>query len=396
MNALLLCALLAPGAPRAYTITMTAPAHDVAWAPMHVTVPAAPGFHPVLRRRGRVVASQTRTVPDGQEVTWIAEGLPAGKTERLELRIERGVPRAAAPGDWTAVARGADTVITCGGKPVATYDATTGPNKPYLHPLFGPDGQRMVRRFPLERVAGETNDHPHHRGLWFTHGDLNGQDYWSEGKNAASTRQRAAEQLAAGPLSAYLRTATDWVSREGKRSATDIREIRFYRRSDAIVIDFEVELRASDGEIRLGDTKEGSFGLRLPDTMRLTGGDGHILNSDGVADGKTWGRAANWVDYTGTVEGKRAGVAILCGPGSFRAPTTWHVRDYGLFAANPFGLHDFDPKLPRGAGDHTLAAGSAMRFAYRVILHRDGPEDAAIARGWADYAAPPTAVVTAR
>ena len=27
-------------------------------------------------------------------------------------------------------------------------------------------------------VPGEAHDHPHHRGLWFTHGDVNGYDFW--------------------------------------------------------------------------------------------------------------------------------------------------------------------------------------------------------------------------
>ena len=68
---------------------------------------------------------------------------------------------------------------------------------------------------------------------------------------------------------------------------------------------------------------------------------GQIINSNGLTDTKAWGQAAPWVDYSGMVDGQRLGIAILNHPSSFRFPTHWHVRTYGLFAANPFGLRDF-------------------------------------------------------
>ena len=64
----------------------------------------------------------------------------------------------------------------------------------------------------------------------------------------------------------------------------------------------------------------------------------------GITDDAAWGKASPWVDYVGPVDGKTVGVAILNHPLSFRYPTTWHVRMYGLFAANPFGWHDFGRK----------------------------------------------------
>src|SRR2546425_440913 len=67
------------------------------------------------------------------------------------------------------------------------YDSTTGPNKPYFYPINVPGGRRLTRHYPLEKVAGETHDHPHHRGLWFTHSAVNGEDYWLEGPRAAKT-----------------------------------------------------------------------------------------------------------------------------------------------------------------------------------------------------------------
>jgi hypothetical protein len=136
------------------------------------------------------------------------------------------------------------------------------------------------------------------------------------------------------------------------------------------------------------------FGLRVASSMdvdRKRGG--RITNAEGLNDAKAWGKASPWVDYTGPVEGKTVGIAILNHPRSFRYPTSWHVRTYGLFAANPFGWHDFG--LGR-SGEHLLPAGQELRFSYRVILHEGETPDAGIAKAFEGYAEPPTIEVGAR
>ena len=102
-----------------------------------------------------------------------------------------------------------------------------------------------------------------------------------------------------------------------------------------------------------------------------------------------WGKRATWVDYYGPVEGATVGVAMLDHPRNLRHPTWWHVRDYGLFAANPFGIHDFEPQQPAGAGDHALPAGGTLTFRYRVFLHNGTTAEARIADVWTAYAEPP-------
>jgi hypothetical protein len=132
----------------------------------------------------------------------------------------------------------------------------------------------------------------------------------------------------------------------------------------------------------LGDTKEGTMAIRLAESMRLKPNKhyegkptGHIVNSEGVKDGATWGKRAAWVDYYGPINGKTYGVAIFDHPDNPRYPTWWHVRDYGLFAANPFGIHDFEKK-PAGTGNMTVPAGDSVTFRYRFIIH-SGDQDAA-------------------
>lgn len=129
--------------------------------------------------------------------------------------------------------------------------------------------------------------------------------------------------------------------------------------------------------------------MRLNESMRLERkkkkAEGHIINSEGVQDGETWGKRAKWCDYYGPVNGKTVGVAIFDHPQNPRYPTWWHVRDYGLFAANPFGRHDFEKLSDKEAGNLKLPAGKDLTFRYRFYLHEGDEKQAKVAERYAEY-----------
>ena len=116
------------------------------------------------------------------------------------------------------------------------------------------------------------------------------------------------------------------------------------------------------------------MGVRVAGTMKVDAKlGGRIVNSEGQTDGDAWAKRAAWVDYHGPVDGLTVGVAILNHPSSFRFPTYWHVRTYGLFAANPFGWQDFqrsddvDGSCALAPGESiTLVAHAALRGIYFV------------------------------
>ena len=287
--------------------------------------------------------------------------------------------------------------VRVGGKPLTVYraDETT---KPYYFPVFGPTGAAMTRAYPMERdVAGEARDHPHQRSFWFTHGNVNGVDFWASDPlnkpnlKFGSIRETSRRVVAQGAAVGIVRTTDEWLNPAGKTVCEDERIVRFYETAGVRVIDFEIVLKANAGPVTFGDTKEGMFGVRVASSMDVKAKKGgKITNAEGVTDGAAWGKASPWVDYTGPVAGKTVGLAILNHPDSFRFPTTWHVRDYGLFAANPFGWHDFGRE---GSGTHTVPAGGSIRFRYRVILHEGDTDAAHLAEAFRAYAKPPTVEV---
>ena len=114
-----------------------------------------------------------------------------------------------------------------------------------------------------------------------------------------------------------------------------------------------------------------------------------MVNSLGAEGEKAiWGKRADWVNYDGKVEGEDIGIAVLDHPKSFRHPTTWHARGYGLFAANPFGLRDFT-RDPNQDGSWTIPEGKSLTFRYRVIIHHGDYREAHIAEAYQKYAAEP-------
>jgi hypothetical protein len=263
--------------------------------------------------------------------------------------------------------------------------------RPYWYPLLGPDALPMTRNWPMKDVPNEEHDHPHHRSLWFAHGSVNGKDFWSEEKNFGKIVHDEFTEIKSGQESGVIKSHDKWVADDGSVVCTDDRVMRVYNRpGQERLFDFEITIHASNGDVTFGDTKEGTMAMRLAETMRLKQpkgkpGAGHIVTSAGARDGETWGKRADWVDYYGPVNGKVVGVAIFDHPGNPRHPTTWHVRDYGLFAANPFGLHDFEKK-PAGAGSLTVPNGQSVTFRYRFYLHEGDEIQGKVAEKYAEYA----------
>ena len=59
--------------------------------------------------------------------------------------------------------------VSIDGKPYTTFFYGPTVAKPYLYPLRAPSGVAVTRSFPMDKVAGESTDHPHQRSLWFAH-----------------------------------------------------------------------------------------------------------------------------------------------------------------------------------------------------------------------------------
>ncbi len=301
---------------------------------------------------------------------------------------------------------------------------------PIIWPICAPNGNLATRAWPMIDAVdvenepdaqmktiyqnaviserGGVKDHPHHRSFWFNHGNVSGGDFW--GGTPSVIRQTKAPVVESDGKTVSVTTENYWRNDKLDRDVCrDVRTSTFgvcnISSKPVRYVDFSVTIEALEDNVVFGDTKEGSFGIRVPSPTAVTSKKlnpnwgGTILNDAGEVDGETWSKRSLWVDYVGPVEkfltgeelnaefkrGSDAkdfplstfGVAVLSGENSLGAPAWRHVRDYGLFASNPFGWRDFEPSNPKADGTQILNKGEKMFFNFRVLFHNGDltPED---------------------
>jgi Family of unknown function (DUF6807) len=340
--------------------------------------------------RDAAVPFQVEPAPGGAVVHWIVDAIAPGQEKDYALRQGKG-PRA---GGVRVEAEGADAIaVHIGAELFTRYIYGDAVAKPCLYPVMGPFGHGVTRAYPLEDVEGDSRDHVHQRSLYVAWGDVNGSDNWSEEKGHGRMAHRYFEATEGGAAFGRIVSLNDWVNAAGERLMQDRIEYRFYNvPPNCRLFDLDVTFYASDGDVRFGDTKEGGIiSIRVATALEV-GHTGRIENGyGGVNEGETWGKRAPWCDYSGLLQGHRVGIGVFDHPSNLRYPTYWHVRNYGLMTANPFGLSFFVDKNTDGS--YTLPAGGRIRFRYRVLVHAGDASMGGVRDRYLDWIFPPTASV---
>ncbi|MEO1992249.1 MAG: PmoA family protein [Pirellulales bacterium] len=286
-------------------------------------------------------------------------------------------------------------LVYCDEQPIAEYVIDQG-NKPFLWNIVGPSGQIMTRCFPMKKVTGESSDHVHQRGLSFGHQGVNGFDTWAEAASYGKSKQREKKLQTIGAIQhrkyvsvsggprAVIFSQNDFVDAQDTPLLSENRRITFSHTPTTRIIDVDTDLIAKYGAVELADMKDAGLYIRVPDSMtvdRKQGGT--IINSEGHRDAEAWSKHAAWVDYNGPVEAQHVGIAMLNHPSSFRHPTAWHVRNYGLFCANPFGLQQMNPKSK--SGKVSMKKGDRISLRHRFVFHDGDEQSGRIAEAFQEY-----------
>ena len=125
------------------------------------------------------------------------------------------------------VPQGPNLEVKVDGKPFTVHHVDVGA-KPFLFPLVGPTGDSYTRAFPMEKVEGEDQDHPHQRSFWFTHGSVNGVDFWSELKNHGTIKETERKVEASSPAFGRIMTHDDWLGPDSVKICEDERVLTVY------------------------------------------------------------------------------------------------------------------------------------------------------------------------
>jgi hypothetical protein len=267
--------------------------------------------------------------------------------------------------------------------------------KPFLYPIMGPFGHTVTRG--EESPEGHSHDHLHHKSLWVSYGEVNNANFWSEGSEDGIQAHKVFNKVLEGSVFAEIHATNEWITRDGKRKMVEeSRDMKFYNlpRSQRI-IDMTVTFSATDGDVFFGDTKEaGLISVRVYPTLTVSPpGTGKIENAiGGINEDETWGKMAQWCDYSGFVDSNKVGIAVFDHPKNFRYPTYWHVRNYGLMTTNIFGTGTFENDKSMD-GSWTLKAGEKLTLNSRIYVHAGDATDGHVGEKYHDYINPPLATL---
>ena len=287
--------------------------------------------------------------------------------------------------------------VRVGGEPFTAYVWPDRLMKPVLYPIRTARGTLVTRGFPLDPRPGERVDHPHHVGLWFNYGDVNGIDFWNNAEGLPPERQAKMGRIVHTGLASArggaghgeLVVTSDWRMPDGSTALRERTRFVFTATSDTRGIERVTELTAGDAEVRFPDNKEGTLGLRVaraleepsdkPELFTDASGrptnvpaldnkgvDGKYTSSEGLEGGAVWGTRGRWVALSGKVADEEVVLLIVDHPKNPGYPTYWHARGYGLFAANPLG----QAALSNGKEtlNYKLAPKASTTFRHQLLV----------------------------
>jgi hypothetical protein len=304
------------------------------------------------------------------------------------------------------------------GQPFTSYIYSETMKKPVLFPIRTAKGRFVTRGYPLEPRGIERVDHPHHIGLWFNYGDVNGADFWNNSDAIKSEDRakmgtivhKAIAAVRSGADKGELETDSDWVLANGTGKVALKEHTHFVFRGGAgwRSIDRVTTLTAQDERVSLTDNKEGVLGLRVARQLEMpatkpevftdasgratkvatldnTGVIGDYLTSEGKKGDAVWGTRGKWCALSSKIGDEPVTVIVLDHPANVGFPTYWHARGYGLFAANPLG----QKALSNGKEELNFALDpkQSVTFRHRVLILSEPVSAERAEKAFAEFAA---------
>ncbi len=294
-----------------------------------------------------------------------------------------GVCGRLAAGDVTLTQEESGLRVDIGGRLFTRY-VISGEQRPHLYPVIGPSGAELTRALPFT----DKDDHPHHTSIWVGHGKINNYDFWLNGDDNGRIEHTGFSEVSQQGNRAAFTAKSRWVTPDDDELLTDERRVVITsRESGAVTIDLAITFTATGDDVLFEDTKEGTVAIRVAPVLSIREGKGQILTSAGIKNKKAWGTKAEWVSFFGAdPKGEMVSITMMDHPANLRHPTTWHARDYGLLAANPFGLHDFERIEDKTKGNHKLAKGSSMTQRHRIVIEVGEPQQDRLRRYFDEFA----------
>ena len=277
-----------------------------------------------------------------------------------------------------------------------SYQYPANIEKTFLFPVNAPDGSVITRGYPIEPRKGERVDHPHHIGIWFNHGNVNGLDFWNNSSAIPPEKKDAYGHIvnqkivkAESGKKGILEVILNWDDNKGNTILTENTKYVFSGDRNSRTIDHISTLTAVNGPVTIGESKEGMFAIRVdrafempsnesliftddkgnPTTVKATdntGVTGMYTSSKGLKGDAVWGTRNDWVILSGMKNNVSISMAIFDNPKNPGYPAYAHARGYGLFSLNNFGQNSYDPKQEKRS--YTIEKGKSVTLYHRFYI----------------------------
>ena len=229
--------------------------------------------------------------------------------------------------------------VNVGGTYFTSYIYPTDMEKQVLWPIFTASGKDITRGYPRAPRAFESTDHPHHVGLWFNFGNVNGLDFWNNSFAIPAERKPSYGSVVFDKIVSakgnQLVTLANWVDNDGKVLLAEQTTFTFAGTGNERSIVREAKLTAAEPVI-FKENKEGMLGLRVDRTFqkpsdrpeRYTdangivtevatvnneGINGEYVNSLGDKGDDVWSKRAEWTMLNLHPDHRRQGQSQLPG-----------------------------------------------------------------------------------
>jgi hypothetical protein len=269
-------------------------------------------------------------------------------------------------------------------------------DKTFLYPVYSPDGSVITRGYPVEPRKGDRVDHPHHIGIWFNHGNVNGLDFWNNSSSIPADKKdlyghivHKKTTIITGGRNGILEVVLNWDDNKGNTLLTENCRYIFSAEKNSRTIDHISTLTAVAGPVTFGDSKEGLFAIRVdrafemasneslvfiddkgnPTTIKAIdnkGVTGMYVSSNGLKGDSVWGTRNDWVILSGTKNNVTISMAIFDNPKNPGYPAYAHARGYGLFSINNFGQNSYDPKQEKRS--YVIENGKSVTLFHRFYI----------------------------
>ncbi len=290
--------------------------------------------------------------------------------------------------------------VRVNGELFTAYSFEPSLEKPILFPVHAPDGTVVTRGYPLAPRAKERVDHPHHAGLWFNFGDVNGYDFWNNSYAVGHDRRgaygriihRSIEKAETSGKDGLLEVKMDWMAPDNEQAEKLLEESTtfvFRAENGAWMVDRITRLSAVKDNVTFTDNKEGMLAIRVDwafehpsdnpviytDKSGKSSGEavldnsgvtGWYRNSEGDEGLDTWGKNAAWVELMGTKDSSDCTLILMDNPSNINFPSCWHARGYGLFSVNNLGRKVYNRKLEKF--QLILKKGESISFRHRFVV----------------------------